>query len=861
MNEIVFVRPYLLYVLILLIIFLIVPVIILICKRRMDFRSISSFVLHVFLFTSLALSLAGIQQKTTVPHEQDEVFILADLSFSNANQLESIDKSIKDIQNDLPDDTKIGVIGFAKEAKMIKSFTETFNSVADFEIDNSATDIANALNYAETLFSPNSFKRIILLSDGKQTDGNGVLVAERLIRENVHIDSINFNNEDTSILFSQNSNNEIQINQVTFTPSTFLNHNEEAIVTLQSNFEDKVDLTLYLNDSIYLTGLLNVTSGLNIFRFKLDTTLVGENNYHVSVAAQQDTNELNNSYYFSQNVSDKLSVLVIPNKQSNTSNFLTSLFDEKTSLSIYDYQNEIDLEYLCSYDEIILDNINLDDFTNAEQFVYNLDAISSVYGKSIFTIGEIASKNDDKTLTTRVENILPVRFHPTNQSRVISLVIDCSYSMVGDRLANAKEGAKRCIEQLNSNDYIMIESFCNEVKIVQPLTRLTKKEAIIEAIDSIETDAGTHIGSALATTFEQMKNLDFESKQVILLSDGEPNEGDADPIEAVKTMSSYGIFTSVINISSIEGTNLMNNIATQGNGSYYFVNNAEDIASIMVNAIEEEFIKQEVDIPSEVIIDNKEHEVMQNIESLPSVNGYYFSRSKGSAQMIASFDFVSENGGKRKCPLFATWNYGRGKVSSFTSEFNNWALTWQASDVAKQFLSNISNYLIPTERKTTSFNIYKIPNGHTTTIRVGVIETLNNAILTATVKNPNGETQTQNLSLNQSLYEGDFESVIPGKYSIELVYKNEEKEFKVVDYFDFSYSSEYNSFDSRKESLLYQLCSDSGEVYSKNDKIKTISHQDRIVTKDYSLYFIIFAIFLFVVDIAFRKVNIKRRKK
>ncbi len=859
MKKVVFSNPYLLFILILLIIILIVPFIYVIKKRRCDFRIISSFVLHLLIFVNVAFALSGVKVTTTYEDNGTELYLLADVSFSNKDKLDKLDEKILKIKSELDDETKMGVICFGKNVELISELGADFVSLQNNHVDGSATDIANALYYVKDLFSNDSSKNVILLSDGKQTDGDCVLAAEDLMSQNIHIDAINYNEP-------LSDNFEIQINDISYTHSAFLNNHEEATIIVQSNFTDTVSLSLYKNDEIMATGLLDVTTGLNVIRFSLDTTNAGIFEYKINVSSSKDTNHENNSLYFVQEVIGDINVLAISSKENNNYSFFKEIYEDEVKLTCYDYHHPIalDLENLCQFDEIILDNLKMEDIPNFEQFAFDLDAFASVYGKSIVTLGEVSSSNEESIALKKIENFLPVRYHPSNDSRVVVLIIDCSYSMAEDkRLEKAKAGAKKCLELLDENDYIMIESFCQVVEIVQPITKLSNKETINNAIDSIELGPGTYIGSSLNTTYNQIQNLDYDSKQVIILSDGEPTETDPiAPLDVVKQMSNSGIFTSVINISSLGGASLMKQLSIAGNGSYYYVENSDDLANMMSQEIQDEYIDAVIEGTTEIIIDKLDNGVMQSINYLPDIEGYYYARVKGSAEMIASTLYTNEAGGQRKCPIYATWNYGRGKVSSFTSNINNhWANNWKTIESSRKFFKNFIPSLRPRERIDTSLNISIENNGYTSTIRIGIISPKENALVKASVISPDGKTQTQNLSLSKSLYIGTFITGQEGQYQLQIRYGNDTDYMDVYKNFTFSYSSEYDGFDNRKEVLLYRMISSDGEVYSLDQPIKKMEHKKRTQTNDLSFIFIIMGVICFILDVAIRKLNLKTRRK
>lgn len=139
------------------------------------------------------------------------------------------------------------------------------------------------------------------------------------------------------------------------------------------------------------------------------------------------------------------------------------------------------------------------------------------------------------------------RVEQTTEGIDIMLVMDISESMdLQDFRPNRLESAKEtAIEFINGRfgDRIGIVVFAGEAYSLAPLTNDYKllTDLVGEIAFSMMEAKGTAIGSALAAGTNRMKESESPSKVMILLSDGESNAGNVDPLFAAQLASALGI--------------------------------------------------------------------------------------------------------------------------------------------------------------------------------------------------------------------------------------------------------------------------------------------------------------------------------
>ena len=129
----------------------------------------------------------------------------------------------------------------------------------------------------------------------------------------------------------------------------------------------------------------------------------------------------------------------------------------------------------------------------------------------------------------------------------IMIAMDVSQSMeiedfTPNRLSAAKKMATKFIKG-RLQDRIGLVIFSGDAYSLTPLsTDYDLLYSYLDAIDFSMIDSrGTAIGSALAVSINRMRESQSKSKVCILISDGESNAGNIDPLTAAELAAGYGI--------------------------------------------------------------------------------------------------------------------------------------------------------------------------------------------------------------------------------------------------------------------------------------------------------------------------------
>jgi len=141
----------------------------------------------------------------------------------------------------------------------------------------------------------------------------------------------------------------------------------------------------------------------------------------------------------------------------------------------------------------------------------------------------------------------------------ILLALDVSGSMNAEdfKPANRLTVAKSTVQKFVSkreNDRIGLVIFARDAYTACPLTLdYTILNRFVNNVQIGDAGDGTAIGMAIATSLNRLKNSPAKSKIIILLTDGENNAGEIDPISAAELAKTLGVKIYTIGVGKEGG--------------------------------------------------------------------------------------------------------------------------------------------------------------------------------------------------------------------------------------------------------------------------------------------------------------------
>ena len=847
-------HPWLLLLIIPVVVLALIPHLRLNKHRRRTRNRITSLVLHIIVLVLVVLVLSGFNIKVENSLKRNDVIFMVDVSDSTKNVKKQMDEYLENIVDNFEYENRIGFVVFGNgqitAGKLNDNVSAAFNEYQNnsLSIRRDSSNFEAALTYSINMLEDSS-GRIVILTDGKETDGDAVKLAKQYSTQDIQIDAVYFESSINDL--------EIQINEVTLEEDIQIGKPTNIDVDLQSNFNSISTLKIYDNDILIKEDVVSTPKGLSKYKFEYEFSTFGIHEIKVEVD-MNDSVVNNNIYYAVLNISDSNKVLIIDGTGSESKNLNSLISDQYQTTVISAGQATAFSGNLDMFGEIILMNVSNSDLPTEfslklEAYVRAGGSLLTTGGKNTYYFGEMAD--------TRFSEMLPIEINfNENEPISIFIVLDISSSMnqkIGGssktKLELAKEGAIESVKALHDRDYVGVIAFDATAELIVPLSPVSQKEQIIKRIEDIEVGYGTAYVEALNLADGQFIQFDSaKTKHILFLSDGVPT--DSGYIEKLISMRSRGITASTFGIGDDVNIEKLEEFAQAGDGNFYKISSAYEFSEYMVEETinkKSEYLNEGKDFTPRL---NSYTSVVNGITSLPSLGGYIGATPKEGVTTILAYE---------NDPIYCEWEYGDGKVGSFMSDLSGvWSSKYYEDERGIVFINNLVKSLFAdnSTRKEMIVTIEK--NNFSQEIQVRTASNNGRNKVTAIIEYPNNKKKEVTLNLvSSNTYSVTIADLTQeGTYEITLKRTGDRNVIEEVVHTTFSYSQEYNMYINQSEcyEFLSNLCKfTGGYIYDVDEELFTEENQRIDYEIDLRYVLLITAISLFLLDIVVRKFNFK----
>jgi Mg-chelatase subunit ChlD len=630
-----------------------------------------SLSLRILLITLLVLALAG----TGIARASDNlsVVFLVDRSDSiSAAQRAAQASYLRSAISSMPQGDTAGVVAFGADALVDRPpiHDKTPPDLAS-RPGPAYTNIADAIRLGLSILPSGSARRLVLLSDGKENLSSAEWAARLAAANGVPIDTLPL----PSI-----SGPEVWLDGLTAPASAREGEHVSLEVSVSATADTTATLTILADGTPVTTQSVALVRGSNKFVQQLPPTVPGFHTYSASVDAPpgSDTRRENNRYSAFSLVLGKPHILIVEGHDGEAAALRSALAPGINADIVPPSSMPADLATLAGYDGIILVNVPASSLPGPT--MDNLQTVVRDLGKGLVVIGGDESYAAGGYFRTPLEAMLPIDLHLPSKLNIPSvgmvLVIDRSGSMQSAhsgttgvaKIELAKEAASQAVAQLSDRDYAGVITFDSAADWVVPLQPLGDPATFKSKIGSISSGGGTNIYAGLSPAVDALVTSKAKSKHIVLLTDGDSEGGDYDGL--IKKMAENDITLSTVAVGADANTGLMQHLAQQGKGNYYYTEDGNALPQIFAHEshiASRSYLIEHPFSPART----SPSPILEGVGGLPQLQGYVGTTPRPGGQIA----LVSDAGD----PLLAQWQYGLGRVVAWTSDAKGqWASQWVA---------------------------------------------------------------------------------------------------------------------------------------------------------------------------------------
>ena len=669
---------------------------------------------------------------------------------------------------------RLAVVAFGRNAQLSAPLDNPrVVQSAPAKVDEGATDIAGALTAGSVIFPPEPEKKILLLSDGNQTQGDALAVLPALVEQGVQV---------FTAPPPATARKRIAISSFE-APNPVRAHLNFALqIAIESDSDAPVAAHLeLLRDKTAVARLpVRLLPGLN--RFELPYHLDEPGAYVLSseLTADNGLEVVNGRADTTASVIATPRILVVSGDRPMSLVSALKLRDYRVDVTTPDRLSKRAADYL-GYQAVILTDVSAATLTTEVQRALN-QYVSDFGGGLIATGGVLREENFRKT---PLESALPIRFvpqppPPSREPLGIYLCIDRSNSMSynsrypavrdGERIRYAKQAAIALLRQLDDSDYVGVIAFDSQPYIISRLHPLGVDRAQLEQrIMRLEPGGGTDFKEALEIAAGDLIESGLSVRQIILLTDGDTNRQYHEHDLLISDLSRERIPVSTVRIGPDQANlRLLEDFAEATGGIFYRVQDIEKLPQLFIR-----LSRQAMQNPQRQskIVEDPNNSILRGIrsEDVPSLEFFNVTDPKDEASVPL---YIQRNG--RNVPLLAAWQYGLGRSAIFAADPDSLAtIGWIHWNRYAEFWSQLVSWTMRQGRsgpfdlqlETTRSGDLKIQAENSGATR--------NGDLITRISGPYGAGFDIPLTqVGDALYRGEAPALPGGKYKAQLVRKS-----------------------------------------------------------------------------------------
>lgn len=755
------------------------------------------------------------------------------------------------------DEAGLSIFGKGPAVELPPRASFPFEGVFNSRIDGGATNLEQALSLAAAMLPAENAGRLVLITDGVQTEGSLSRLMDDFRARNLPVDVL-------PIDYSYEK--EVWLERLELPQQVKLGETYEAATLLSALTPGEGTLVVRENGQVVAEVPVTYQAGKNRISIPISLRSPGYYEYTATIETNPTNDSLaqNNTvlnYIFVEGEGRVLLVVDPFGEERDHQKLAEVLRSGERAVDVVNADTfPSDAASLMPYDCVVFVNVPNDQF-DAVQLRALRDAVYDL-GMGFLMVGGENSFGPGGYQRTVVEDILPVSMDVTQKKVLpkgaLALILHTCEFPEGNTYA--KRITKEAIKTLSEQDEAGVLAYTeNGEEWVFDLTPVSQYETMVPKIN------GANIGDmpSFARTMELglagLKKNDASTKHMIIISDGDPQPP---PPAMIQDYIDSKISISMVAIFPHGGEDIskMRAIATATGGRYYFPQDPNQLPQIFIkeaktlrrSMLQQREFTPEIEFPSPIL---------KGVEAMPELKGYVLTTAKDAPAMTVLRVPPDEKEPDQLDPLLVVWQHGLGKTAAWTSDFSaNWASNWQNWDrleaFTKQLVTDISRV-----RKEGSLRMSTYNTGGEATI---VIEDFNpeESFLETQARITGPGDRSETVTLRQ-VSPRRYQATIPlwghGRYHVSAQGKGGERTDQVFGGFIVPYSPEYLRLRSDRKTLDDIAERTEGRVLTgdpEKDAIYTTARRPQLSSRPIFDWFLIALAILLIIDVAVRRIQI-----
>lgn len=608
-----------------------------------------------------------------------------------------------------PDGARAAVGVFGRDAQLVSGLADDPSADEPANVvDGAATDLQRALRLGQGAVGSDRQRRVVVITDGRQTTGDLEVAAEEMAAAGVGLDVVTVGGADAA---------DVLVDRVDGPSEVRRGEAYDVTVRLRNTGDAPLDATVVVDadDERVDQRAVALSPGVTEVVVPAVAGAPGTVRYEARLESPGSTVAANDVARAAVRTAGPPRVLVFERTDGLGRELTRALeaSDIGVDVARADQDPLPSLDRLTDYDSVVLVDVAATDLGDGG--VQTLETFVRDAGHGLVAIGGEASFGLGAYDGTPLEEVLPVFGQVTDPQRrpplAEALVVDTSESMTACHCADdqtmgggdgfqeggvnktdiSKEAVARAVDALEAEDTLGVLAFNRSNDWVVPLQRLPSADVIDRGLAQIHPRGDTAIAQAVREAMDGLADTDARLRHIVLFTDGFTAESADGLVDIAAEAADAGITLSVVGTGEgpADLQRTLERMAEAGGGRYYPGRDLQSVPNIIaleLRTAARNIVTEGQFVPTITGV----APATADLDATPPLLGYLATTAKPTARTLLRI-------GEERDPLLATWDVGLGTSTAWMSDATSrWSAGWVDWDGYASFWSAVVRDTFPT---------------------------------------------------------------------------------------------------------------------------------------------------------------------